>query len=98
MTTAEELGRGGEVDRLLARIRKDGVPLPPHAVLDAVEEPSWSDARGSHDWRRHVPPSVQEAWRSLSLCARLCVFETAELAALEEDVGASMVTGSPIEP
>lgn len=98
MTTAEEFGRNGEVDRLLARIGKDGVPLSPHAVLAAVEEPSWSDARGPHDWRRYVPPSVQEAWSSLSLCARLCVFETAEMAALEEEVGAPMVTGPPAEP
>lgn len=98
MTTAKELGRDAEVDRLLARIGDDGVPLPPPAVLVAVEEPSWSDVRGTHDWRRYVPPSVREAWSSLSLCARVCVFVTAELVALEEAVGAPMVTGPRVEP
>jgi hypothetical protein len=33
-------------------------------------------------------------WDLLPLVTRLCVFETAELAALEEDAGTSMVTRS----
>jgi hypothetical protein len=36
---------------------------------------------------------MREEWDVLPLAARLCVFETAELAALEEDAGASMITG-----
>ena len=33
-------------------------------------------------------------WSSLPLTARLCVFETAELVALDTELGAAMVTGT----
>jgi hypothetical protein len=82
-----------DIERLLARIREEGVPLPRDAVLAAVEEPRWETTREYHDWRRHVPPAVRTAWSHLPLRARLCIFETAELMALDEAEGAAMITG-----
>lgn len=93
MMTAKTPPRDPEIDRLLDRIGRDGVPLPPQAILAAVAEPCWGATRAIHDWRTYVPPSVRETWDSLPLYARLCIYETAELMALDEDVGASMVTG-----
>jgi len=85
---------GEDADRLLAMMISDGVPLPRSAILDAVQQPRWAAAGGVHDWRKYVPPSMREVWDSLPLPARLCVFETAELTALDEEVGAAMVTGA----
>jgi hypothetical protein len=85
---------GAEADRLLSGMAADGVPLGRVAILDVVEHPHWSAATRARDWRSHVPPSLRGDWDVLPLIARLCVFETAELAALSEDAGASMVTGS----
>lgn len=86
-----------DVDRLITRMRNEGVPLPREAILAAVREPNWEATRTRHDWRTHVPYAVRAAWWSLPLTARLCIFETAELAALAEDVGDVMVTG-PTDP
>lgn len=86
-------GGEGELERLLAGLRRDGVPLPAAAVLQAIRDPHWETTRSAHDWRAYVPPSVRQAWRSLPVAGRLCVFETAELVALAEDAGAAMVTG-----
>lgn len=82
-----------ELARLMVGMRRDGVPLPAAAVLQAIRDPRWETTRSAHDWRAHVPPSVRRAWPCLPVTGRLCVFETAELAALAEDVGAAMVTG-----
>lgn len=82
-----------EVLRLLDGINADGIPLAPRAILDAVEQPHWEATRRIHDWRSHVPPTLRQDWEALPLTTRLCVFETAELAALDEDVGVAMVTG-----
>jgi hypothetical protein len=82
-----------EVERLLTGMELDGVPLGREAVIDAVEHPHWETTRHGRDWRAYVPRSMREEWGELPLAARLCVFETAELAALEEDAGASMITG-----
>lgn len=86
-----------DVDRLISRMRSEGVPLPRETILAAVREPNWEATRTRHDWRSHVPYAVRAAWWSLPLTARLCIFETAELAALAEDVGGVMVTG-PADP
>jgi hypothetical protein len=83
-----------QIDRLLERMTTEGVPLGPDAILEAVEHPGWEATRHARDWRTYVPQSMRLEWAMLPLVARLCVFETAELAALEEDAGASMVTRS----
>jgi hypothetical protein len=82
-----------EAQRLLAGMKRDGVPLGEKSVMQAVEHPHWERAAEVHDWRAHVPGSIREAWLSLPLTTRLCVFETAELTALGEERGAVMVTG-----
>lgn len=82
-----------EVDRALRRIRSDGIRRPAVDILDVVATPRWESVPTVHDWRRHVPPALREQWDSLPLLARLCVFETAELTALEEDQDLAMVTG-----
>jgi hypothetical protein len=89
----EEAGKHVDTRRLIAAMRRDGVALEEAAVMKAVEHPNWERAMGSHDWRAHVPRSLREAWASLPLSTRLCVFETAELTALGEEHGAVMVTG-----
>jgi len=81
-----------EIDRLLAGMAADGIPLERDAILHAVEHPRWETPRRGRDWRAHVPRSMRAEWGELSLATRLCVFEAAELAALEEDPGASMIT------
>ncbi|HKJ92621.1 MAG TPA: hypothetical protein VJ957_05595 [Longimicrobiales bacterium] len=40
-----------------------------------------------------MPPSVRQDWDALPLATRLCVYETAALAALADDAGTPMVTG-----
>ncbi len=82
-----------EAERFLARMREDGLLEDPDAILDAVEAPDWQASRGVHDWRNYVPPSIREAWPSLPLVTRLCIYETTELVALAEQVGDPMVTG-----
>lgn len=52
-------------------------------ILTVVAAPRWERARIRHDWRNHVPPSVRAVWATLSLEARLCTYETAELIALD---------------
>jgi len=81
------------IERLIAEMKRDGMPLSGTAVREAVEHPHWEAASPARDWRAYVPPSVRRGWGSLPLTARLCVFETAELMALSQDVGATMVTG-----
>ena len=78
----------------LSRMAADGVPLAPGAILDAVQRPCWEKAGRGSDWRTHVPPSVRSEWEALPLVARLCVFETAEIIALDDPPGTSMVTRS----
>jgi ubiquinone/menaquinone biosynthesis C-methylase UbiE len=83
-----------EITKLVSRMRADGVPLGPEAILEAVERPRWDATGAVRDWRNYVPRSMRGAWSGLPLVARLCAFETAELAALDEDAGTSMLTGS----
>jgi hypothetical protein len=83
-----------EIHRLLSRMSADGVLLAPDAILAAVERPCWERPRSGCDWRTYIPPSVRSEWDVLPLVTRLCVFATAELIALDEDPGTSMVTGS----
>jgi hypothetical protein len=92
-----EANREPDARRLIAAMRGDGVPLDETSVMDAVEHPRWEKTRGRRDWRAHVPRSLRHTWESLPLATRLCVFETAELTALEEEEGAVMVTG-PANP
>jgi ubiquinone/menaquinone biosynthesis C-methylase UbiE len=95
MTQTTEV-EGPELTAFVSRIQADGVPLEPRAILEAVDHPAWEATAGARDWRNYVPPSTRKAWDVLPLVARLCVFETAELAALEEDAGTSMVTGPSV--
>ncbi|MEJ2504289.1 MAG: hypothetical protein P8177_13410 [Gemmatimonadota bacterium] len=91
--STDEAGTYANPRRLIAAMQRDGVPLEEAAVMEEVEHPHWERARGHRDWRAHVPRSLREAWGSLPLGTRLCVFETAELTALEEHQGAVMITG-----
>lgn len=86
------------IERVVAEMKADGVPLSGTAVLQAVEEPHWEAVRGARDWRTYIPPSVRQGWDSLPLPTRLRVFEIAELAALDEDVGATLATGRRTGP
>jgi hypothetical protein len=91
----EEAGTHVDPRGLIAAMQRDGVPLEESAVMEAVEHPHWERTRESRDWRAHVPRSLREAWGSLPLATRLCIFETSELTALGEEHGAVMVTGPP---
>lgn len=84
---------GSEPERLIARMQTEGVTLARDAILEAVRAPRWDATRTRHDWHAHVPPAVRAVWPSLPLEARLCIFETAQLAALREEGGATMITG-----
>lgn len=81
------------IARILARIRQDGILFSPDEILEVVHHPHWNRGGAAHDWRRHVPPTVRDQWEHLTLLTRLCVFETAERAAMDESTGATMVTG-----
>jgi len=78
---------------VLARMRGDGILRRPDEILVAVSHPHWESAPMAHDWRKHVPPSLRHQWQDLPMVARLCVFETAEWAALGDDRESVMVTG-----
>ena len=92
--TAPALPAEPEITELVSRMRADGIPLGPEAILEVVERPHWEATGGLRDWRNYVPVSMRSAWNGLPLMARLCAFETAELVALAEDAGTSMLTGS----
>jgi hypothetical protein len=96
MTTA--VADDKEAARLMGGMKRDGIPLSEREVLEAVEDPRWEAAGGVRDWRVYVPGSVRGRWGFLPLPARLCVFETAELMALSQEVGAAMVTGPVWRP
>jgi hypothetical protein len=81
------------VELALSRIRLDGVLTPADDIVETVERPHWERAMFAHDWRRHVPPALREIWSTLPLHTRLCVFESAEFSAMEEDATSVMVTG-----
>jgi hypothetical protein len=91
--THRDADESAEIARLIMEMERDGVPLSPAAVLREVEHPNWAAAVSARDWRAHVPRSVRRVWDSLPLASRLCVFETAELTALDMDAGATMVSG-----
>lgn len=78
---------------VLARMRLDGILRRPDEILEAMGHPHWDGAHMAHDWRKHVPPALRAHWHELPMVARLCIYETAEHAASEEDRDASMVTG-----
>jgi hypothetical protein len=81
------------IEQVIAEMKADGVPLSGTAVLQAVEEPHWEAVRGARDWRAYIPASMRKEWDALSLPIRLRVFEIAQLAALDEDAGATLATG-----
>lgn len=81
------------VRRALERIRQDGILRPDEDILASVHEPRWDRPLLAHDWRRHVPPPMRDIWNTLPLHTRLCVYESAEYSALDEDAGTAMVTG-----
>jgi hypothetical protein len=85
--------RDSEPERLIARMQTEGVALTRDTILDVVQAPRWDATRSRHDWHTHVPPAVRAVWPTLPLEARLCIFETAQLAALREEGGATMITG-----
>lgn len=87
------LPQNPHIARILARIRQDGILFSPEEMLEVVQRPHWNRDGAAHDWRRHVPPAVRDQWNDLTLFTRLCVFETAERAAMDEAIGATMVTG-----
>ena len=82
-----------KVLRALERIRRDGILRPPEDILATVDDPRWDRAFLAHDWRKHVPPTMRDVWDTLPLHTRLCVFESAEFSAMEEDLDSAMVTG-----
>ena len=79
--------------RALLRIRQDGIFRPDEDILATVRDPHWDRPLLAHDWRRHVPPPMRDIWETLPLHTRLCVYESAEFSALDEDAGSAMVTG-----
>ena len=81
------------VRRALERIREDGILRPDEDILATVHDPRWDRPMLAHDWRRHVPPPMRDIWDTLPLHTRLCVYESAEFSALDEDAGTAMVTG-----
>ena len=81
-----------DVEQLLARITEAEIPLSAAAILEAVEQPRW-DAESVRDWQSHVPGSIRQLWDELSLAARICVFDLAERAAWDSNVGTPMITG-----
>ena len=81
-----------QIGEMLARISSGRVPLAPDAILRQVEQPCWETAARSSDWRTYIPQAMREDWARLSLTSRLYAFEAAELAALEEAVGISLVS------
>ena len=76
----------------LTRIRQEGILRPSGEILDAVEDPHWDSPFLAHDWRRHVPPALRDTWDTLPLDTRLCVYESAEFSAIDEDSDSVMVT------
>lgn len=87
-----------KAQRALERIRADGVLRPAEDIVATVDHPHWDRAFLAHDWRKHVPPTMRDIWDTLPLHTRLCVYESAEFSAMEEDVDSTMVTGaSPAE-
>lgn len=81
----------------LSRIRRDGILSPAQDILATVRDPHWERGLLAHDWRRHVPPTMRDVWDSLPLHTRLCVYESAEFSAMEEDLDSAMVTGPASE-
>lgn len=81
------------VRRALERIRQDGILRADEDILATVRDPRWDRPMLAHDWRRHVPPPMRDVWDTLPLHTRLCVYESAEFSALDEDAGTAMVTG-----
>lgn len=81
------------VRRALERIHRDGILRPAEDILSSVDAPHWERALHAHDWRRHVPPTMRDIWNTLPLHTRLCVYETAEFSAMEEDTDSAMLTG-----
>ena len=63
-------------------------------VLATLEDPRRDRPFLSHDWRRHVPPALRDTWDTLPLDTRLCVYESAELSAMDEDSDSVMVAGT----
>lgn len=92
-TLMDTQARPHDLDRILSSIRSDGILQAPDVILAAVERPDWGLIPTAHDWREHVPPGLRDAWETLSMETRLCVFEAAEAMATEGDVGNAMVTG-----
>lgn len=86
------------VEKALGRIRATGILRPPEDIVATVQDPHWDRAFLAHDWRRHVPPTMREIWDTLPLSTRLCVYESAEYTAMEEDMDSAMLTGpTPVE-
>lgn len=46
----------------------------PDWVKESVADPCWDTSGSGDDWRRFVPPVVQDNWEQLSTEARLAVF------------------------
>ena len=81
------------VHEMITRLQADGIPMQGGAILDAVARPHGEEGCRERDWRRYVPEGLRRDWHALPLEARLCAFEVAELVALDEPVGAPMLTG-----
>jgi hypothetical protein len=77
----------------LDRIHRDGILRPSDEILAAVDDPHWDRPVLAHDWRRHVPPTMRDAWNTLPLETRLSVYESAEFSAMDEDAGSAVVSG-----
>lgn len=92
MSTFRDASYGAD-ERRLAMVQADGVPLSRDRIVQEVMDPHWETVRPVRDWRRYVPGTLRADWARLPLEARLCAFEVAELVALEEDVGAPMLSG-----
>jgi hypothetical protein len=61
--------------------------LPPHDrwMIEAINKPEFDKATRVHDWRNHVPKTIEKVWSHLSEEARLVAIMMAEEEASNEN-------------
>lgn len=70
---------------LMEVIGKPSIPQKMQIVLEPLENPQWRDARKVHDWRNHIPETMQSIWDRLSMEARIVAYIFAKQAADREE-------------
>lgn len=54
-------------------------------AMDKLIQPDFASAGRVHDWRNHVPGTLQAIWGQLSYESRLIIYYMAEDAAMREE-------------